>query len=147
MALQATLLRDSFALVAAREPELTARFYEILFSRYPQLRRLFSPQRMAQQADMLRDAIVAVLDHLDDAAWLDSTLRALGARHVDYGVDASMYPAVGECLVSALGLVGGAQFTSQHAQAWSDAYAAIAGMMLAGARAAQAEKVAHAQRR
>jgi hemoglobin-like flavoprotein len=41
MALNVALLRSSFELVVEREPMLTARFYEVLFARYPQVRKLF----------------------------------------------------------------------------------------------------------
>lgn len=35
MPLNVPLLRESFDLVIERQPQLTPRFYEILFSRYP----------------------------------------------------------------------------------------------------------------
>ena len=80
MSLDVALLRGSFALVAEREPDLALRFYETLFSRYPQARPLFRRDHESQ-AKMLTDALVAVLDHLENAPWLAATLGDLGAQH------------------------------------------------------------------
>lgn len=96
MSLDTQLLRDSFALVVEREPELTARFYTRLFADYPQSRALFGGRSERAQQTMLRDALVAVIEHLDDAPWLQGTLRALGAAHVGYGVTTEMYDWVGQ---------------------------------------------------
>jgi hemoglobin-like flavoprotein len=89
LSLDAQLLQSSFALIAEREPSVTHRFYEILFADYPQARPLFHESRRPAQERMLAEAIMAVLDHLDDAPWLTDTLGALGAKHVDYGVTGS----------------------------------------------------------
>jgi len=86
MSLNVPLLRESFELVATANPQFIARFYEILFDRYPQTRGMFSPGGAARQAEMLTGALVAVLDHIEDAPWLTDTLGALGAKHVGYGV-------------------------------------------------------------
>jgi hemoglobin-like flavoprotein len=131
--LDVQLLRDSFALVVEREPELTRRFYEILFERYPQARALFGRRSERAQQEMLRDALVAVVDHLEDPSWLTSTLFALGRKHVSYGVTAPMYDWVGESLLATLAEVAADAWTEAHARAWADAYALIAGAMQAGA--------------
>jgi hemoglobin-like flavoprotein len=137
MSLNVSLLRASFALVAERQPHLTRRFYEILFERYPQAAALFSKGAGARQEEMLTQALVALMDHLEDVPWLMSTLAGLGAKHVAYRVSDEMYEWVGECLIATLAEVAGADWTPELAAAWSDAYGAIAGMMLSGAHAAR----------
>jgi|RhiMethySRZTD1v2_1073278.scaffolds.fasta_scaffold03887_6 hemoglobin-like flavoprotein len=134
MSLDVVALRESFELVVERSPELTRRFYEILFERFPQTRPMFRRNTPAQQEKMLTAALVAVVDHLEDAPWLGSTLQALGARHVDYGVRDEMYAWVGECLLATLAEVAADDWTPRYAKAWQDAYAAISGLMLEGAR-------------
>lgn len=134
MALDVTALRASFELVIDREPQLTRRFYENLFERYPQLAPLFDPARMAEQQKMLSEALVAVLDHLEDPPWLEHHLAGLGARHVEYGVTAEMYDQVGAALVTTLAEVAGDRWSTDYATAWLEAFGAIRAMMLAGAR-------------
>lgn len=135
MALNVPLLRSSFDLIVAREAQVTPRFYEILFERYPQVRPLFGRNSRAAQAEMLQGALVAVLDHLEDAAWLSQTLAAMGAKHVDYNVTDEMYAWVGDSLLATLAEIGGNDWTPEVATAWSDAFGAIAGLMQSGARA------------
>ena len=126
------LLRDSFALVASAEPRLTERFYDHLFARAPELAAMFTRSRTVQ-AEMLRVALEAVLDHLDDAPWLVAHLGALGARHQTYGVTPGMYDVVGAALLETLEEASGAAWSPRHAAAWGDAFGAIRDLMLAGA--------------
>ena len=132
MSLDVALLRSSFELVVSRHPEPTARFYEIFFSRYPQVRPMFSRNAPKKQQEMLAGALAAVLDHLEDAPWLASTLGAMGRKHLDYGVRPEMYAWVGECLLATLAEIAGDDWTPPVAKAWTDAYGAITSLMLAG---------------
>ena len=132
-----TLLRCSFEQIIEREPDLAGRFYQILFQRHPQTRALFRGDTRAQ-GKMLAGALQAVIDHLEDAAWLVPTLEGLGARHAGYGITDEMYEWVGECLLAALAEVAGEDWSASHILAWSEAYGFIADTMKAGARRALA---------
>lgn len=138
MSLDAELLKSSFALVVDREPQFTARFYELLFERHPEARPLFNRNDPAKQQQMLQEALVAVLDHLDDAPWLRDTLGALGFQHADYGVTEPMYEWVGASLLATLEEIAGNDWSPEMAEAWGGAYGAIRDMMLAGAHDAGA---------
>jgi len=129
MALDVNLLRNSFDLVLLRNPELTARFYEILFERYPQVRPMFRSERRKQQEAMLAQALLAVVEHLDDPAWLTSTLGALGSKHVGYGVTREMYDWVGDALLRTLAEAAGADWTPRHQEQWAAAYGVIVDLM------------------
>ncbi|HEX2691143.1 MAG TPA: globin domain-containing protein [Kofleriaceae bacterium] len=131
MGLNVNLLRESFEAVATAHPQFVTRFYEILFERYPKAQALFPPNNMARQAEMLTAALVAVLDHIEDATWLQDTLGALGAKHVGYGVTREMYDWVGASLLAALAEVAGPAWTPELHGAWSEAYGAIAALMQA----------------
>ncbi len=131
------LLRSSFALVVERQPALVSRFYAILFERYPQARGMFGRNSPHAQEKMLTAALVCVLDHLEDAAWLGRTLGGLGARHRGYGVTDEMYGWVGECLLAALAEIAASDWTPALAAEWTAAYGAIAAAMQAGAVVAE----------
>ncbi len=132
-----TLLRESFRLVTERSPRVIARFYEILFARHPDLANMFDrgPDGLAKQERMLKGALSAVLDHLEDGAWLERTLLPMGARHVKYGVRDEMYGWVGGSLLAALEEAAGTAWSPALAEAWSEAFGAIASLMLKGAQA------------
>src|SRR5690242_15545206 len=136
MTLNPDILRQSFDLVIDRRPDLTARFYEILFERYPALQPMFRPNRRATQEKMLAQALAAVLDHLEDASWLSTTLGNLGAGHVGYGVTDAMYDQVGDALLATLAEVAAEAWTDEVRAQWTEAFGAIASMMQAGARRA-----------
>lgn len=135
MALKAELLRASLELVLEHEDLVTLRFYAILFKRYPQVQRLFGRRSQREQAAMLQEAIIAVVDHAEDPSWLGETLDTMGRTHVDYEVTEEMYPWVGECLLAALAEAAGPAWSSELEAAWSEAYAAISSAMIEGARA------------
>ena len=139
MSLDIETLRSSFHLVVERNPDLTTRFYEIFFERYPVVRPMFGKRNASQvQSKMLTDALVAVLDHIEDAPWLEQQLKALGGKHVGYGVKDEMYAWVGECLIAAMAEVAAEDGTPRVGQAGVAAYGAIAGLAIAGANEARA---------
>jgi hemoglobin-like flavoprotein len=122
------LVRESFVLAATREPALVENFYDRLFARAPELAPMFRRGRR-EQAEMLRAALVAVVEHLEDAPWLKANLGALGARHHTYGVTSAMYAPVGAALLDALAAACGDAWTPAHADAWSAAYTQLASLM------------------
>jgi len=128
------LLRGSFELIIAREPNLTTRFYDLLFERHPEVRGLFKPHSRVAQERMLTSALTLVLDHLDDPWWLQETLGKLGDRHRGYGVRDEMYAWVGEALLVALSDVAKDEWTAEVEAEWRKAYALIAEAMKTGAR-------------
>jgi|SRR6188768_3747398 len=134
MSLNVKLLRNSFDLVVERAPNLTHRFYELLFERYPQTRHMFPEGRRSRQEGMLTEALVAVMDHLEDAPWLTQTLHGLGAKHVDYGVTDEMYGWVGDALLRTLAETCANDWNPELEAAWAGAFGAIAGLMQEGAR-------------
>jgi methyl-accepting chemotaxis protein len=78
--------------------------------------------------------IVQALPVLDE---LLVTTRALGARHVAYGVRAADYQTLGAALLDALAAVLGDDFDAPTREAWAIAYNLIAETMLEGAASAR----------
>lgn len=87
---------------------------------------------------MLQEAVLAAVDHLEDAAWLTDTIGAIGAKHVANGVTAEMYPWVGESLVASLAEQCGDRWTPAHEAAWLRTWGALQSLALAGAARHQA---------
>jgi len=53
----------------------------------------------------------------------------LGKRHAGYGVKPAHFPIVGAALLNTLQKGLGDEFTPELRQAWTEAYAALSGMM------------------
>lgn len=128
------LIQANLEVVIANAPDLTARFYATLFARNPELQKLFGRRSAEAQQRMLLEAIAAVVDHLDDLPWLEQTLRALGAKHVTYGVTDEMYPLVAVALMDTLRDASGDRWDDATRQAWLGALTFVAERMQAGAR-------------
>lgn len=128
------LIERNLEVVTQNAPDLIARFYATLFERNPQLAALFGRRSAEAQERMLLEAIVAVVDHLEDSAWLNGTLRALGAKHVAYGVRDEMYPMVASALIDSLRSASGDRWDDATAQAWTGALTFVAETMISGAR-------------
>lgn len=128
------LIQANLEVVVGNAPDLTARFYARLFERHPELQRLFGRRSAEAQQRMLLEAIAAVVDHLDDLPWLEQTLKALGAKHVDYGVTDEMYPMVAGTLMATLEQASGEHWNNAVRDAWAGALTFVAEQMQAGAR-------------
>ena len=133
MTLNVPLLRSSFDLVVERQPQLTRRFYEILFKRYPEAKPLFHRNKPELQEKMLTDALGGGDGLHRGSPWLTATLKQMGKKHVEYGVTNEMYGWVGASLLAALAEAAGDYWSPELETAWTDAYGAIAGLMQAGA--------------
>ncbi|MFK7898873.1 MAG: globin domain-containing protein [Myxococcota bacterium] len=134
MPLDLTLLSESFEKAIQEEGRLMGRFYELLFERYPGAKALFGRNAPEKQQKMLQETLVAAIEHLEDAKWIEETLGSIGALHVDYGVEEQMYPWVGECLIAALSETLGDDWTAAHEAAWAEVYGTLTTYALAGAK-------------
>lgn len=134
------LIEMNLAIVVQAAPDVVGRFYATLFERHPELQRLFGRRSQREQEKMLTEAILAVVGHMEDAAWLSGVLRPLGAKHVAYGVTEAMYPLVAHALIDTLREVSGAHWSPDVERAWSDALGAVAGEMIAGARSVESQR-------
>ena len=133
---QIKLVQSSFERARPELPVLATRFYQELFAHNPALRALFTTDMALQKvrfAEKLTE-IVRAFPRLDE---LLAHTRALGARHVGYGVRVADYQTVGEALVAALAAVLGDSFDTQTREAWHIAYNLVAETMLEGAASAR----------
>ena len=133
---QITLVQASFERLGPDLPVLATRFYQELFAQDPALRPLFTTPMELQKvkfAEKLTE-IVRAFPRLDE---LLGHTRALGARHVGYGVRAADYRTLGDALLAALAAILGDSFDAPTREAWTLAYNLVAETMLEGAAAAR----------
>lgn len=131
---QIRLVQQSFEQVAPIAEAAAGLFYDRLFAMDPALRPLFARADMAEQGRKLMQAIGFVVRALDTPAPVLAQLRALGQRHVGYGVQPGHYATVGAALLWTLEQGLGDGFTPDVRDAWTDAYGLVAATMVAAAR-------------
>lgn len=129
------LLRASFAILAPREREVAAMFYDRLFELHPPLRRLFMND-LELQGTKLMSMLGAIVARIHDLDALAPMVEDLGRRHVAYGARPEHYDALGEALLWMLGTALGARFTPETEAAWRRTYDALSDMMQRAASAA-----------
>ncbi|MGD8810884.1 MAG: globin family protein [Gammaproteobacteria bacterium] len=132
---QMTLIRDTWRQGGPIADTAAALFYDRLFELDPDVRVLFRGTDMARQHTALVQAITAVVDGLDRFDKLVPNIEALGRRHNAYGVTDRHYDTVGKALLWTLEKGLGDAWTPEAADAWRDAYAAVAGIMRSAGRA------------
>jgi len=131
---QQQLIKSSFAKVAPIADTAATIFYDDLFARDPRLRSLFKDD-MAEQRKKLMQTLSVVVQNVSNWDAIATTVRALGQRHVSYGVHAEDYATVGAALIATLEKGLGSDFTPEVRAAWLACIAAVAAEML-GATAA-----------
>ena len=133
---QITLVQSSFERLGPDLPAVTARFYQEVFERDPSLRPLF-PFDMAELRVKFAQKLTEIVHAMPRLDELLSHTRALGARHVGYGVRATDYQTVGDSLIAAIAAVLGEEFDAATREAWILAFNIVAETMLEGAAAAR----------
>ena len=133
---QITLVQSSFERLGPDLPALTARFYQEVFQRDPSLRPLF-PSDLTELRAKFAQKLTEIVRAMPRLGELLTHTRALGARHVGYGVRAADYQTVGDSLIAALAAVLGEEFDAATREAWVLAFNIVAETMLEGAAAAR----------
>ncbi|WP_075214874.1 globin family protein [Mongoliimonas terrestris] len=130
-------VQSSFEGLKPFAPQVARVFYAHLFAAAPQLRSMFHGD-MDEQGRKLMAVLSLAVAGLDDLPSLLPAVRALGARHVGYGVRPDHYGIVGTALLRTLEDGLGDAFTPDMRQAWALAYATLAGAMVQESHAAVA---------
>ncbi|WP_318202493.1 globin domain-containing protein [Streptomyces sp. SCL15-4] len=125
----ARLVRRTLTEITPVADQVTSYFYALLFVRHPELRSLF-PAAMDIQRERLLKALLTAAEHLDDTPVLLGHLRTLGRGHRKYGARAEHYPALGECLIDALGRYATAVWSPETEAAWVRAYTRFSQVMI-----------------
>ena len=126
------LVRASFAQVAPIQETAADLFYDHLFTIAPDLRALF-PADLRGQKRKLMQMIATAVASLGDLNALVPAVRALGARHANYGVTSAHYGIVAQALIWTLERGLGEAFTPEVRDAWTKVYGVLAATMQAGA--------------
>lgn len=135
---QVHLIRKSFAELSRHDHVAALVFYRRLFEIDPGLRPLFTND-IEEQSRKLLDMLAVLIAMLERPLGLELELKAMGLRHVEYGVKEEHYATVGGALLEMLAEVLGAKFTPEVREAWTLLYGAVESLMKEGA--AQADSM------
>ncbi len=126
---QISLVQESFAKVTPLAEKAADIFYKRLFEQAPAVRHLF-PDDMAEQKRKLMTMLGVAVNGLTRLEDILPSVQQLGRRHVAYGAKPEHYPVVGATLLFTLEMGLGDDWSDELNEAWSAAYAALAGAMI-----------------
>lgn len=124
-----SLVQSSWLAVKPIADPAAAVFYDKLFAIDPTLRALF-PEDLSEQKKKLMATLDFAVGALKKPDALMPAVRALGTRHIAYGVNAAHYATVGAALLFTLEQGLGGAFTSEIRTAWTRLYSALSSTML-----------------
>ena len=127
------LVRASFEEAMVDPEATTGLFYGRLFELDPSVRPLFKGD-MREQGRKLTKTLRLMVSGLEEPERVVPALKALGRRHVDYGVEERHYETVGGALLWALRRRLGEGFSPEAEDAWARAYGEMASVMKQAAR-------------
>ena len=122
-------MQESFKKVLPIKDAAAALFYDRLFALDPSLRPLFKGD-MKEQGRKLMTMIATAVGGLNRLDEIVPAVRALGERHLGYGVKSKDYATVGEALIWTLEQGLGDDFTPETKAAWSAVYGLLSSVMI-----------------
>jgi len=126
---QVQLVRETFPAVQEVAGAMTRVFYGRVFLKAPETRQLFHGN-IEVQGRKFAEMLTALVDSLPNLERYAVPLRAMGRRHVGYGVMPAYYAVVSEALVWALGQTLESEFTPDVKAAWTALVNEVAALML-----------------
>ncbi|REE91359.1 nitric oxide dioxygenase [Paenibacillus taihuensis] len=126
------IIKSTVPVLEIHGTAITKRFYELLFSNYPELLNLFNHanQRQGKQQTALANAVYAAALHIDKLEMILPAVKQIAQKHRSLGVKPEQYPIVGQMLLKAIKEVLGDAATDEILGAWADAYGVIAGVFI-----------------
>ncbi|MFC3532905.1 globin domain-containing protein [Vogesella facilis] len=129
--IQIDLVQRAWDQLSYDRDQFTHDIYDALFRLDPSLRPMFSlPQeRLVQNLGRTLNTVLTSLHDLDSIRFI---IIGLGAQHYRYGVQPEHFAILKAAMTEVLQQHLGKQLTPELAEAWSQAYDLIAGLMQQG---------------
>ena len=129
---QIRLVRETMPSLTEYALPLSQLFYGRLFQTMPHLQPMFRNDIRVQGRKFI-DMLLSLIDRLDAPEQAVLALRAMGQRHVAYGVLPEHYAPVCSALEWTLAQCLQEEFTGATRAAWSQMLTEVSGLMQAGA--------------
>ncbi|MCY9764257.1 NO-inducible flavohemoprotein [Paenibacillus alvei] len=126
------IVKSTVPVLAEHGPQITARFYQLMFSNHPELLNVFNHanQRQGKQSMALANAVYAAAANIDRLETILPVVQQIAQKHRALNVKPEHYPIVGEHLLLAIKDVLGDAATDDIIQAWAEAYGVIADVFI-----------------
>jgi len=122
------IVQSTAPVLKEHSKEIGKRFYELLFSKAPDLYNIFNQtnQKRGLQQEALGYAVYAAGEYITNLDAIKPVIERISQKHRAIGIKAEQYPVVGETLLQAVKDVLGDAATDEIIEAWGKAYGYIA---------------------
>jgi nitric oxide dioxygenase len=121
------IVQSTAPVLKKHSKEIGKRFYELLFSKAPDLYNIFNQtnQKRGLQQEALGYAVYAAGEHITNLEAIKPVIKRISQKHRAIGIEPEQYPVVGETLLQAVKDVLGDTATDEIIEAWGKAYGYI----------------------
>ncbi len=124
---------DSVESILADKDILGTQFYEVFFTRYPDVKKYFDGVKIERQAVLLTTAL-ALIEHNYDkpSPAITEYLRYLGTRHHEWQIPRELYASWTDAMLATLSKFHGSDWSDELQRQWREAIGRAAELMLEG---------------
>ena len=123
------IIKGSAELITANNIAITKRMYQLLFSKYPNLREYFK-DAPEDQYMRLAEALSAYAINIEKLHILKPALSVIARTHVKVNIKPSQYPVIGMVLMQAIEEVLDDKAEIALIDAWREAYQHISSVLI-----------------
>ena len=123
------IIKSTAELVTSNDTKITKRMYEILFSKYPNVKELFK-NAPEDQYMKLAEILSVYAVNIDKIERLKPALQAIADAHVIAEIKPVHYPMIGMVLLQAMEETLGDRATLEFMDAWREAYQVIGNILM-----------------
>jgi len=129
---QIDIVKSTAPVLKEHGVNITTTMYNNLLAANPDLRNVFSmtSQTTGRQPRALAGAVLAYATYIDDLPKLHDAVELIAHKHASLQITAPQYDLVGQTLIAAIGQVLGDAATPDIVDAWTKAYAVLAGVFI-----------------
>lgn len=123
------LLSKNLQVVIDRDSEFSARIYDRLFERHPQLRELFGADSAPVQDEMLTETLISAVDDLEGLPWLEGNMQLLSEKHSAAEVTDEMYDWWADCVIETLAELSASDWNPRLEKLWRQQIGRLCALM------------------
>ncbi len=129
---QIALVKSTVPLLSSAGVAVTEYFYNRMFSHNPELKDIFnmSNQLNGRQQFALFSAVASYAQRIDNLGALTAVVERVANKHTSFFIQREHYDIVGHHLICTLKELAPDAFTAEVAEAWTAAYALLAGILI-----------------
>ena len=126
-------IRESLEQVLASKQSLGELFYDVFFTRHPEVQEYFSNVNMKRQAVLLTTALILVERYYSRPnLTVETYLQYLGTKHHDKGIPQELYPIWTDAMLETLEKFLASDWTPELAAEWKEAFERSIKLMFEG---------------